>query len=340
LQVAALQTTAGYSADHAFDAAIAGRISEEPMPVSMTVGTFTPSVLLRVARRTGQLADAGLAVTESPVPSSPAQFEALLDGRLHAVLTSPDNVLAYRYSPTNPLGRTADARIVSAVDRGMGLGLYARAGVADPAALRGARFGVDVPASGFAFAMYALAESLGLAREDYEVVALGSTPKRLRALLAGDCDATMLNAGNELHAEAAGLRPLARAGETLAPYLGTVLAVVGDAHQAAADRLAVVLIRTACTVADGRLDREVVAEASAALDLPETLADRYLARLKDPAEGLVTDGVPDLAAIRTLVDLRRRFRPETADGADVFAPALEPGTGLLVTGGVPGWSTA
>src|SRR4029450_588168 len=96
------------------------------MPVSMTVGTFTPSVLLRVARRTGQLADAGLEVTESAVPSSPAQFESLLDGRLHAVLTSPDNVLAYRYSPTNPLGRTADARIVAAVDAGMGLGVYGR----------------------------------------------------------------------------------------------------------------------------------------------------------------------------------------------------------------------
>jgi ABC-type nitrate/sulfonate/bicarbonate transport system substrate-binding protein len=299
------------------------------VPHSMTLGTFTPSVLLRVARRTGQLADDGLDVTEAAVPSSPAQFEALLDGSLHAVLTSPDNVLAYRYSPTNPLRRTADARIVAAVDAGMGLGLYARR---TPEDLRGARFGVDVPTSGFAFAMYALAEDLGLARTDYDLVTLGSTPKRLAALLAGECEATMLNAGNELHAEAAGLQPLATAAGSLSPYLGTVLAVVGEAHLDVADRLAVVLIRTACSIADGRLDDEVVTEAGDALGLEGPLARRYLDRLKDPREGLVTDGAADPAAIRTLVDLRRRYRPEPVEGAggtDVFAPALEPGSGLV-----------
>jgi hypothetical protein len=292
------------------------------VPTSLTLGTFTPSVLLRVARRTGRLAAAGLAVTESAVPSSPGQFAALLDGSLDAVLTSPDNVLAYRYSPTNALDRTADARIVSAVDRGMGLGLYART-----EALKGATFGVDVPGSGFAFAMYALAESIGLDRADYEIVALGSTPKRLAALLAGECDATMLNAGNELHAEAAGLTALATVAGTLSPYLGTVLAVIGDAGPAGP--LAAALTGTAAAVVAGELDPEVIAEARAALELPEPLARRYLARLKDPAEGVVPDGTVDAASIRTLVDLRRRYRPETVDGADVFAPALEAGSGLL-----------
>jgi ABC-type nitrate/sulfonate/bicarbonate transport system substrate-binding protein len=297
------------------------------VPTSLTLGSFTPSVLLRVARSTGALAEAGLEVTETPVPSSPGQFSALLEGSLDAVLTSPDNVLAYRYSPTNPLGRTADARIVSAVDRGLGLALYA---AAEPADLRGGTFGVDVPGSGFAFAMYALAESVGLGRDDFEVVALGSTPKRLQALLRGECAATMLNAGNELHAEAAGYRPLATVSRTCAPYLGTVLAVVGDARLEPAGRLATALARTAADVVAGRLDRPVAAEAADALGLPAPLAERYLARLKDPAEGLVADGAVDPAAIRTIVDLRRRYRPETDAGSDVFAPAVAAGSGLLV----------
>jgi ABC-type nitrate/sulfonate/bicarbonate transport system substrate-binding protein len=298
------------------------------VPTSLTLGTFTPSVLLRVARGTGRLADAGLAVTEAAVPSSPGQFAALLDGSLDAVLTSPDNVLAYRYSPTNALDRLADARIVSAVDRGMGLGLYGRS---DAAGLRGATFGVDVPGSGFAFAMYALAESIGLDRADYEVVALGSTPRRLTALLAGDCAATMLNAGNELHAEAAGYRPLATVREVCSPYLGTVLAVVGESPVAAP--LAAALAATAADIVAGTLDAEVVAEAGTALELPEPLARRYLARLRDPAEGLVPDGVVDPDSIRTVLGLRRRYRPETVAGADVFAPALEAGSGLLAPRG-------
>ena len=154
------------------------------MPEPIQLGTFTPSVLLRVARRTGRLDQAGLDVVESPVASSPAQFAALLDGSLDAVLTSPDNVLAYRYSPRNPLGRTADVGILAAVDRGLGLGLYSRFAAAD---LAGRMFGVDVPDSGFAFAMYALAESLGLGRDGYRVVALGSTPKRLTSWVSRLC---------------------------------------------------------------------------------------------------------------------------------------------------------
>jgi ABC-type nitrate/sulfonate/bicarbonate transport system substrate-binding protein len=273
-------------------------------------------VLLRVARRLGRLDDAGLDVVETLVPSSPAQFQALLDGAYDAILTSPDNVLAHRY-----LTVRADVRILCAVDRGMGLALYG-----NRTDLRGATLAVDVPSSGFAFAMYALAESLGLARDDYAVVALGSTPKRLRALLAGECDATMLNAGNELHAEAAGYRALARVSDVCRPYLGTVLAALDPGP---VKGLASALTATAAQIVADRddVDALVVEEAGAALNLAVPLAVRYLLRLKAPSEGLVVDGVVDLPSIRTLVDLRRRYGP--ALGGDPVAAALEPGSGLL-----------
>jgi ABC-type nitrate/sulfonate/bicarbonate transport system substrate-binding protein len=271
------------------------------------LGSFTPSVLLRVARGLGRVD-----VNEELVASSPAQFRALLDGAFDAVLTSPDNVLAYRYSPVNPLGETAPIEMLAAVDRGLGLALYA--GRAD---LRGARFGVDVPGSGFAFAMYALAESLGLSREDYEVVALGSTPKRLTALLAGECDATMLNAGNELLAEAAGYHPVARVADVCSPYLGTVLAALDPAPVAA---LASALTATAAEIVAGRHDAAVVEQAMAAVGLDRQLAGRYLDRLRTPAEGLVPDGVIDRAALQTLIGLRRRYGP-VLDG-DPLAAAL------------------
>jgi ABC-type nitrate/sulfonate/bicarbonate transport system substrate-binding protein len=285
-------------------------------------------VLLRVARRTGALARLDLAVDETPVPSSPAQFRSLADGDLDAVLTSPDNVVAYRYSPANPLGTTLDARIVAAVDRGLGLALYIRPGL-DPGDLSGARFGVDVPTSGFAFVLYSIAESLGLGREDYRLRTLGSTPQRLRALLAGECDATMLNAGSELRAELAGSRRLAGVGEVAHPYLGTVLAVVGGARTEPVTRLAAALSTTAAAICGGDLDDVVTQEAATALDLPAVAARRYTRRLKDPVEGLVADGVVDPAALRTVVELRRRHLPCVVDGVDLLAPALEPDPGLV-----------
>ena len=296
----------------------------------VTVGSFTPSVVLDLAGSTGALSDAGLDVTEVPVASSPGQFRSLLEGEIDVALTSPDNVLAYRYDPSNPLGRLVDARIVSAVDRGMGLGLYGRPGLTRDA-LRGARVGVDVPVSGFALALYALADFLGVGRDEYQLLTQGSTPRRLEALLAGDSDATMLNAGNELVAEAAGCPRLAGVSDVCAPYLGTVVAVVGGDRLEVATRLADCLVRTAAAVATGELHDEAASSAARRLQLSPELAVRYVERMRDPAQGLVTDGGVDTESLRTLIDLRRRWLPSGAaasagEAGDVLDAALrDPG---------------
>lgn len=298
------------------------------MAQHLTVGSFSPSVLLDLARDTGRLDQHGLAVTETPVTSSPAQFQALVDGELDVALTSPDNVIAYRFSPRNPLGRFLDARIVSAVDRGLGLGLYAGPGV-DADDLRGKRIGVDVATSGFALALYGLLARTGVQREEVELVDLGSTPRRREALLAGDCDATMLNAGNELVAEQAGCRLVASVPATLGPYLGTVLAVVGGSRLDEAQLLAAALVDTAHDVVSGRLEEQARSAAADRLSLDADLAQRYVDRLRSSDDGLVADGQVDGDALRTLVNLRRRFLPEPTPAGDALDSALEPGSGLL-----------
>ena len=292
------------------------------MVTELVVGSFKPSVLLDVALTTGHLAERGLAVTEVPVSSSPAQFRALIDDEIAVALTSPDNVLAYRYNPRNPLAELADVRILGAVDRGMGLGLYGRPGLT-PAGLRGARVGVDVPGSGFALALYALADSLGVSRVEYDLVQLGSTPRRLDALLAGDCDATMLNAGNELVAEAAGCPRLVAAHDVCSPYLGTVVAVAGDAHLDEGRRLAAALTAVAAEIVAGGLDDEVARSATDRLSLDAALARRYVDRMRSRVDGLVADGVTDRASLGTLVALRQRYLPEVVDGVDVLDAALD-----------------
>lgn len=295
----------------------------------LVLGAFTPSVLLSVARRTGRLAGQGLEVEEVPVGSSPAQFRSLLDGELDVAFTSPDNVLAYRFDPTNPLRTLADVRIVATVDRGLGLALYGRPGL-DPTALSGPLvLGVDVATSGFAVAMYDLLDTLGVDRDGVEVVALGSTPRRLQALREGGCDATMLNAGNDLVAEDAGCRPLARVADTCSPYVGTVVCLHGEEHLAAAHRLSLALRLTADDICAGRAREVAAEEAAERLGLSADLAVRYVDRLADPGEGLIPDPEPDLQGLRTVVELRRRHLPAVVDGVDVLAAALEPSSGLV-----------
>ncbi|HEX6150730.1 hypothetical protein [Nocardioides sp.] len=296
---------------------------------SVALGSFTPSVVLEVARASGALRDARLEVAERLVPSSPAQFRSLIDGELHLALTSPDNVLAYRFDPQNPLGRLVDVRILAAVDRGLGLGVWARPGATFDD-VRGAAVGVDVPGSGFALALFTLLERHGIGRDEYDVVQLGSTPKRLQALLDGDCAATMLGAGNELLADAAGCVPLARVRDELTPYLGTVLAVVRDEHLEVGRDLAAALTATGRRIVTGELATEAVAAARSRLDLGPELAERYVAGLADEREGLVPDGVVDPDALRTLVDLRRHWVPRVVDGRDVLEDGWRD-PGLVVT---------
>ena len=256
-----------------------------------------------------------------PVASSPGQFRSLVDGEIDVAFTSPDNVLAYRFSPTNPLGGVLDVGIVSGIDRGLGLALYGRPGFDGAEALRGARVGVDVPASGFALAMYALTASLGVPRGEYELLALGSTPRRLTALLAGDCDVTMLNAGNELVAEEAGCVRLASVADVCAPYLGTVTAVAGGPAGSP---------RRGPSAGRWRRDRghpvgigrrrggERGGRPAGRLPRAGPPVRRPAARHR---EGLLPDAVVDPAALETVAALRRRFLPEAVDGGDVLGPS-------------------
>jgi ABC-type nitrate/sulfonate/bicarbonate transport system substrate-binding protein len=264
------------------------------------------------------------------VTSSPAQFRSLTSGELDIALTSPDNVLAYRFDPANPLGALADVRILATVDRGLGLGLYARPGLRAVDASADWVFGVDVPTSGFALALFALAERAGIPRDSIRVAALGSTPNRLRALLAGECDATMLNAGNEILAEAEGCALLGRVTDVCSPYVGTVLCVDGGDHLGVGQALAEALHRTAGDVLAGRLDDVTADVAAQLLKLGDDLAARYVERLKDSDLGLISQAGTDLEGLAAILGLRRRYLPRHVDGRDVYEAALEDSSGLVV----------
>ena len=277
----------------------------------LRIGTFTPSLLIDIARSTGRLDRAELDVTETPVPSSPAQFRSLEAGEFDVVMTSPDNVLAYRFLSANPLQRNLPVEILAGIDRGLGLSLCLAPSVPDVADVRGRIVGVDVPGSGFAFVAFALLESAGLGRDDYTVESLGSTPRRAAALAEETCAATVLNAGNELRAIAAGCRVVSTVAD-VGPYLGTVMAAMSaDDPEITGprERLVEVVIDTARDVVAGQLHGEVIEAAGRLLGLAQPQAQAHLDCLLDPTHGLITDGRVDESSIDTLINLRRRHSP-------------------------------
>ncbi|HEV3268228.1 MAG TPA: hypothetical protein VGZ68_07485 [Acidimicrobiales bacterium] len=277
----------------------------------LNVGTFTPSLLIDLARSSGALDRAGLAVSESLVPSSPAQFTSLEAGDFDVVFTSPDNVLAYHFLSANPLKRSIPLQIVRGIDRGLGLSLWTAPSVADTSQLRGSVLAVDVPQSGFAFVAYALLERAGLRPGDYEIESLGSTPRRTDALIAGTCAVTILNAGNELRAHGAGCSLVSRVAD-LGPYYGTVLATMAnrsDDEMAVSQRFADALLETSNEIIAGDRESDVIDAAVRLLNLSEAEAHDHYAILRDPTTGFVASGRVDSASIATLVDLRRAYAP-------------------------------
>ena len=277
----------------------------------LKVGTFTPSLLIDIARSSGAFRRKGLDVVESLVPSSPAQFTSLEAGEFDVVFTSPDNVLAYHFLSSNPLQRSIPLQIICGIDRGLGLSLCTAPSIANTEHLRGQILGVDVPQSGFAFVAYALLEKAGLRPGDYTIESLGSTPRRTDALIAGTCAVTILNAGNELRAVGAGCAVVSPVAD-LGPYYGTVLATLsdrGDDVNEVNQRFAGALLATTGEIIAGNRESEAIEAAMRLLNLSESEAQDHYECLRHPTTGFVASGRVDRASIATLVELRRTYSP-------------------------------
>jgi nicotinate dehydrogenase subunit A len=279
----------------------------------LRLGYFSMSPALELARARGLFAEHGLIVEAEPVTSSPAQFRALAAGDHDLVLTSPDNVAAYRFGADNPLGEQLDVRIVLAVDGGLGLSLLAANGIRRPDDLRGATIGVDVPDSGFAFALYELLADHGLRRGiDYEPVALGSTPRRAVALREGRCAATLLNGGFAISAERAGLANLGRISDVVDPYLATVLAGTDswlDGHPGVVRQFRAAWQEAVDLLLGPGSGQDLAPLLADVFGLPAAQLPAMRRLLADPAEGLVPDGVVDEDALANVFELRARHGP-------------------------------
>ena len=270
---------------------------------SASVGTFTKSILLEVAQSKGYLAESGITVEEISVPSSPAAFAMLECSEIDLLITSPDNVLAYRYLSKNPLGRKLDARILGAIDRGLGLSLC----YAPDLDLVPITFGVDVATSGFAFVGYELLAQQGIEYGSYRVEALGSTPKRGVALVGGNIDSTILNAGNEIKAVAEGARKIADI-SAIGPYIGSVFSVVGAPANIVL-QLIEVIDHVMREISSGEHAPLIIEIARRNLALTQEQAIDHYNTMIDPVHGLVLAGELDPSSLQILIALRNKYLP-------------------------------
>ena len=263
--------------------------------------------------------------------SSPAQFRSLLDGELDVALTSPDNVLAYRFNPGNPLGGLADVRIVAAVDRGMGLGLYGRPGTtaADLVgrAARRRRRRVRLRAGDVRARRVARRDPGPVRARDPRLDTAPARGAARRRVHRHDAQRRQ-RADRRAGAAACGWPP---ARTCCRPTSARSSRSPARRALDVARRLSDALLETAREIVDGGLDRggRGVGRAAGSASTASWRSGTST-RLRDPRDGLVPDGVVDRGALETLVRLRTTYLPSPAPGGgDVLDAALDEGSGLV-----------
>lgn len=278
------------------------------------VGQFSESPVLAVARALGLDSRFAVEWETSRVASSPAQFESLRNGELDIVVTSPDNILFYTSTDKNPLGQRLDVRTLRAIDRGLGLAIYTNADIQQPRDLRSAKLGVDVMSSGFALLLLTMLGHLRIDAKDVEYASLGATPKRLKAIIEGEIQGSILNAESAVAAEAAGLTRWVTSADIHPNYLGTVLAQMsGPISQQVEAFLA--MWEEASRSIESLPGAELMAHLSrAGVQLGEP---RYVELLKSEQFGILSDASINAEQLQVLADIRARAGAYTPDGAAI-----------------------
>jgi ABC-type nitrate/sulfonate/bicarbonate transport system substrate-binding protein len=296
----------------AFGAPTAREVSMDPALIR--IGDFSKSPVIAMAQKHGWFADANLTVTEEQTPSSPVIFQKLRDGQWDVILTQIDNVFNYRYNQSNPLGGTFEPVAFLGTDNGNGASLMARPEFTSVEQLRGKTVAVDSKNSGFAFVLYGIMRAHGLEKDvDYTVVVpapSSGTPARYAGLVAGKFDATILNAGYQFQAAAAGMQTLGGIRDAADPFMGgsgVALRSWLDANPDVAIRFIRAYVAAQRYTLDPANKDEILAWLTAEAKGNVSVAEQTYQILVTPGDGLIPDGQIDVPGLFGTASLRDSF---------------------------------
>ncbi|HSU62783.1 MAG TPA: ABC transporter substrate-binding protein [Burkholderiales bacterium] len=290
--------------------AFAAAAAAHAQPAALRVMGFAGSANwpIFVAQEKGLFAARSLKVELAAAPNSATQIAVLRDGQIDIALTAMDNIVPYPEELFAFLG----------VNDGGRISLIAMPGIKRVAELRDRALAVDAVASGYAFVLMEMLARGGLSPGDYQLVSVGGSRERLRALQERRASGALLNAPTDAAAEAAGFVRLASSAEVLTHYQGSVGAARrswarehGDllvryigAHIAALEWLYAPANRGEALQILGR--RVGVDARNAERSYQELLAQGSLAR----------KAALDVDGIRAVLALRGRFAPSPPPSTD------------------------
>ncbi len=280
-----------------------------PATVDVVLFPLSGALPIYVASDQGFYTRAGLNVRLKMTPDSSHLVQGLISGHYQLAAALIDNFVAYQeHQHAVPYEAGHDLRVLMGLST-VSAALVARADISGVAGLRGRTVGVDATGTGFAFMLYRMAEQAGLERQDFRLVASGSTKARWEALSNGDLDATLLTPEFATQAKERGFRILLDSRTLFPAYMG--VAIAADRSWANHNRRTVQAFLRATLAARRWLERpENLPSAATSLSerlggTPEQMARLLKTMLEESA--LIADGSIDANGLETVVDLRRRY---------------------------------
>lgn len=174
---------------------------------------FVIPAVSAVAEQSGFFSAEGLAVSDTLVPSSYAQLDDLVSGRVDVAITATDNLFVWN-------GSGAGLALIGQIESSTDLVMLLRPGVPGADDIGVLRLAVDASTNGFSVVAYAMMERLGRARSDYEVIEIGGVKERFEALRQGTADATIVSAPLDEIGQQSGMTTIMRVREFAPSYPG------------------------------------------------------------------------------------------------------------------------
>ncbi len=285
-------------------------MTETPTPIELICFAGAPNLPIFAAEKLGAFEEAGVAVNLTTTPSSVYQAEHLINGTFQMAGTAFDNIVAYQegrgvFKPETPpdlfvfMGATqVQLAFITAPD------------IKTYDDVKGRKLSLDALSTGFAFILYEMLARGGLGPDDYEMVAVGSTPKRWESVRDGETAGTLLLQPFTSIAQAQGFNVLETSTDLFPCYQGGTFAA---SRAWAADNGDTVrgFIKGYLAGLDWTLDpanRDAGAELLLA-NMPVLkpgVVGAVMDSLCDPRSGLTPKGetLPD--GVKTVLDLRSR----------------------------------
>lgn len=284
-----------------------------PVPVSVFPGTQALPIF--TAQAIGAFGRRGLSVEVTPAPNSDEQRSGLAQGRYFVAQGAADQAVAMVETAK------ADAAIVLGGDGGFNR-LFVQPDIATLADLRGRTLAVDVPDTGWSFALYRILAQAGLGPGDYALTAVGAPARRFEAMRRDkSVAAAILNPPFSIHAQRAGLRDIGTVVSALGRYQGFVSYVMRGWARANADTMVAYI---AAYLEGLRWARDpanrlaAIALYAGQLTLPQDIAAEVYAAAVDPVEGLAAHAALDLAGLATVLRLRAEFVGKAVAAAETY----------------------